>query len=119
MPFTINYKPGEIILVPFPFTDLTAQKQRPCLIVSSEQFNIAHSDIIAIAITSQIPEKVSEWEYLFTTKELKQCGLPKSSIIKLGKIVTLDSRLIRKRLGKLSLTSFKKVLVRVRRNFKI
>lgn len=49
-----TFKKGDIILIPFPFTDITTTKQRPALIVSSNQFHHQRNDIIVMAISSQI-----------------------------------------------------------------
>lgn len=95
------YRPGDIILVPFPFTDLTTFKQRPAVIISSSKFNRARGDVIIAAITSHIEGKMAEDEYRLDKSEQHAAGLPLPSIIKLGKIVTLDQRLIRKTLGRL------------------
>ncbi len=46
----ITYKRGDVILVPFPFTDLTIFKKRPCVVVSSNNFNRHGEDIIVVAI---------------------------------------------------------------------
>lgn len=119
MPSTTNYNPGDVILIPFPYTDLSTFKQRPCLIISSAAFNSSHPDIIAVAITSQVPEKPSVSEYRLSPKEQLACGLPKPSIIKLGKIVTLDQRLIRKTLGNLQHASTKRVINKLQKIFKI
>ncbi len=97
----INYKQGDIVLVPFPFTDLTATKQRPALIISSDWYNSNRQDVILVAITSQIPSILDLDEYLLTKIELNLSGLPKPSIIKFGKIFTIDIRLIRKSMGHL------------------
>ena len=51
----MSFNRGDVVLVPFPFTDLTTQKQRPALVVSSKDFNDSSSDAILLAITSQIP----------------------------------------------------------------
>ena len=119
MPSTIIYKPGDILLIPFPFTDLSTSKKRPCLVVSSHIFNSENPDIIGVAITSQISEKLSEEEYILSEKEQIACGLPKPSMIKLGKIVTLDKRLVRKQLGTLPTGSTKKVLRKIKSIIKL
>ena len=96
-----TFKKGDIILIPFPFTDLTTTKQRPALIVSSNQFHHQRNDIIVMAISSQIPAQMPEDEYLLSTTDQKASGLPKRSIIKLGKIIAINKKLTRKKLGRL------------------
>ncbi|HLD79734.1 MAG: hypothetical protein A3I11_07645 [Elusimicrobia bacterium RIFCSPLOWO2_02_FULL_39_32] len=104
------YKQGDIVLVPFPFTDLTTTKKRPAVIISSERFNKKYNDVIVVAITSQIPESISEEEILLSPIEQKESGLPKTSLIKIGKISTIDQRLIRKKLGTIPRTTYKKLI---------
>lgn len=101
MPSTILYRPGEVVLIPFPFTDFSTLKQRPALIISSADFNSTCDDIIVTAITSHISRPFKKDEYFLNSVEQKACGLPKPSVVKLGKIVTLEKRLIRKKLGDL------------------
>ena len=49
-------KQRDIILVPFPFTDLTNSKRRPALIISNNKFNKESGDVIVCAITSNISD---------------------------------------------------------------
>lgn len=39
MPSTTTYRQGEVVLVSFPFTDLTSTKRRPAVVVSPDTFN--------------------------------------------------------------------------------
>lgn len=105
---------GDIILVPFPFTDLTTSKQRPALIISSTKFNSIYRDVIVVAITSHIePGALVNTEYRLNKSENQTAGLPKPSIVKLAKIVTLDQSLIRKKLGTLPHGTMKRITAKI------
>ena len=95
------FRRGDVVLVAFPFTDLTTTKMRPALVVSSDVFNQENPDVIVVAITSRIPKRSSGKHNLLSSHDQKLAGLPKPSLIKLGKIVTLDKRLIRRKLGRI------------------
>jgi mRNA interferase MazF len=99
MPFTTSYSQGDVVLVPFPFTDLSAVKQRPALVVSPDRLNKVRPDLVVAAITSQIPDALSDDEVRLSDTDLGTGGLPKPSIVKLGKIFTIHRGLIRKKLG--------------------
>ena len=113
-----GFKPGEIVLIPFPFTDLTTFKQRPALIISSRSFNAGGQDVIVAAITSHIPEPLPGDSFLLASSDLEPSGLPKKSLIKLGKIVTIDQRLVRKKLGSLPSSTLARVLEQLQSLFK-
>jgi mRNA interferase MazF len=42
---------GEVLLVPFPFTDQQGIKQRPAVVVSSRAYNVNRPDVLIMAIT--------------------------------------------------------------------
>ena len=97
-----SYKRGDVVLVPFPFTDLTTVKQRPALVVSSSRFNSAQEDAIVVAITSNITKRRGKHhEYRIKGVEQRASGLPKEGVALCGKIITIDQRLIRTKLGAL------------------
>jgi len=82
---------GDIVLVPFPFTDLTGNKYRPALIlIESEE------EVTVCFITTQMKWK-SEYDISVNPTELN--GLKKPSLIRLNKLATLDKELIIGRLG--------------------
>lgn len=43
---------GDVVLVPFPFTDQSAAKKRPAVVISSKAYHQARPDLIIMAITS-------------------------------------------------------------------
>ena len=46
------YKRGDVVLVPFPFSNQTDVKRRPAVIISSDAYNNIASDSVIMAITS-------------------------------------------------------------------
>lgn len=99
MPSTTSYEFGDIVLVPFPFTDQTSVKQRPATIVSSAVYNRERRDLILLAITSQIQPSVFHGEA--SIAEWQAAGLVKPSILK-PVVTTVDRGLVRRKLGRLN-----------------
>ena len=98
MPFMTSYSFGDIVLVPFPFTDQTGNKKRPAVIISSEAYNGARLDLILMAITSQV--KASQTVGDVVIREWQKAGLLKASVIK-GVLTTIEKRLVLHQLGEL------------------
>lgn len=46
------YSFGDVVLVPFPFTDQSGTKKRPAVIVSSSGYNANRRDLVIMTITS-------------------------------------------------------------------
>jgi mRNA interferase MazF len=95
MPFEF----GDVVLVPFPFTSMTASKKRPAVVVSGRAYNSAKPDIVMMAITSQhrpMPGLGEVW-----LNDWQSAKLPKPSVVK-AVFATLEQRLIIRQLGTLS-----------------
>ena len=114
MPPTTTYKRGDVVLVSFPFTDLTATKQRPALVVSPDSVNRAQ-DVILAAITSHLTE--DEHNIALAETDFLHGKLPKKSGVRLTKMFTMHSMLIRKKIGALKPAKMDEVLSRMRKIF--
>ena len=100
MPPTTSYKRGDVVLVPFPFSDQTSVKQRPSLVISVDEFQGQGPDLLIMGVTSQVREgrlKLGE----FLIRDWRVAGLLKPSAVKAA-IATIEANLIRRRLGHLS-----------------
>lgn len=93
------YQFGDIVLVPFPFTDQSATKQRPGVIVSSPAYNRVRRDLILMAVTSQVRGGGAFGEIL--VEDWQAARLLKPSAIK-PVLATLEQALVIKTLGRLS-----------------
>lgn len=93
------YERGDVVLVPFPFSDQTTTKKRPAVIISSSRYNDLSQDIVIMAVTSQAEKPSQIGECLI--KNWEEAGLLKPSAIK-SAISTIEQKLVLKKLGKLS-----------------
>lgn len=92
-------KRGTIVLTIFPFTDLTALKRRPAIVVSGN--NESKEDVIVAYISSVLTAELSETDLVFdeARPDFFQSGLKKKSVIKLDKIATLKKAIFTGELG--------------------
>jgi mRNA interferase MazF len=112
-----NFKRGDIILVHFPFTDLSSTKQRPALVVSSDALNAVSEDVLVVAISSQVPARLAAEEFLIPSGDLAACGLPKPSILRLAKLASLHRQLVIKRIGFMPEPVLRRILAQIRQMF--
>ena len=80
----MSYHRGEIVLVPFPFTDLSQQKARPAVVLSPWAFNVRSADVIVAAVSSKVPTTPSKSELVIERDDpaLASTGLRVSSVIR-------------------------------------
>jgi mRNA interferase MazF len=97
MPTTLPTTPfefGDVVVVPFPFSDQSTTKQRPAIIVSSSSYNAQRPDVILLAVTGQQHQGdvvVNRW---------REAGLLKPSVFK-PVVTTIEKHLVRRKLGRL------------------
>jgi mRNA interferase MazF len=90
------FERGDLLLVPFPFTDLSSSKRRPVLAVTAPD---GYGDFIALSVTSR-PQK--DHALPLVKADLATGSLPAPSWIRTDRIVTLNSRLVVKQFGHVS-----------------
>lgn len=98
MKFIMNYKKWDIVLIPFPFTDLSVTKKRPGLVISPDRYNKFSLDVIIVFMTSKLDGEKRFGDY--RVQEWKKSSLPKPTIIRM-KFATIMSSLIVKKIGQL------------------
>ncbi len=92
-------KRGSIVLVPFPFTNLSAIKRRPALVISSDEYNAVTGDAIIAQITSKLKSPARPGDY--QVKEWQSAGLLVASLVR-ARMTTLHSSIVVKVLGVMS-----------------
>ena len=93
-----NIEQRSIILVPFPFSDLSSGKKRPALVVSNTEFNKKSEDVICCLITSN---PAAKYAIKITSKDMESGFLEFDSKIKPHRLFTVSKNIIYKTLGKL------------------
>jgi mRNA interferase MazF len=85
---------GDIVLTPFPFTDLVGNKIRPAIILIESE-----SSATICFISTQIYFQ-SDYDFILTPNKTNR--LKKESIVKINKIATIDKNLIIGKIGSLN-----------------
>jgi len=103
------YKQREIVLVPFPYSDLSSFKRRPVLIISNNTYNANFPDILVAVITSNLFK--DKYSVSLINDDLEMGLLPEPSIIKCHKLFTIEQSQILKRFSILNEEKFDEVIL--------
>lgn len=99
MATTARFSFGDVVLVPFPFTDQSGAKRRPAVVVSSAGYNTNRRDIVIMAITSQVRQPLAFGEAMVA--DWQAAGLIKTSVLK-PVLATIEQGLVVRVMGQLS-----------------
>ncbi|MEW6659693.1 MAG: type II toxin-antitoxin system PemK/MazF family toxin [Thermodesulfobacteriota bacterium] len=97
-------KRGQVVLVRYPFTDLTTAKVRPAVILSPEPFLSRGDDIVLLFISSIIPPDPLPSDLVLTPEDpaFAATGLKYPSVFRGHKITVLHKSLVQRVLGVLN-----------------
>ena len=95
----MKYRRGDVVLVPFPFTDLTTTKARPAIVVSGSRYHATEPDMILAAVTSRIPVAAGPFDYVLA--DWQTAGLRFPSALK-PVLFTLEPNLVLHCIGSLT-----------------
>lgn len=103
---------GEVVLIPFPFSDLSATKTRPVVIVSTPKYHSVRQELILVYLTSQISSPHPEFDYLLA--DWQTAGLLKPTLMQ-PRLAIIRSELVQHRVGRLTRRDLAEVDERLRR----
>ncbi|MGH9832747.1 MAG: type II toxin-antitoxin system PemK/MazF family toxin [Blastocatellia bacterium] len=90
---------GDVVLIPFPYTDLSAAKTRPAVIVSGSTYHGVRSELLLAYVSSQVLKAHPLLDYVLT--DLKAAGLPKPSFVR-PKVAAIEPTLVVHQVGQLA-----------------
>ena len=89
----------DVVLIPFPFSDLRQAKFRPAIVMSNDHYNRRFHDFIAIPLTSN--PNTRDHTVVVTSKEMATGSLPMDSVAKVDKVFSLERKLIVRTFGQI------------------
>lgn len=107
----MKFEQKDIVLVPFPYTDLTYIKKRPVVIISNNSFNNKNDDVLVAVITSKT--FYDDFSVEIDNDSLEYGMLPEKSIIKTSKLFTINKNLIIKKFSKLTDEKFNQIVYKI------
>ncbi len=104
----VTFTVGSVVLIPFPFSDLSHSKLRPAVVIAE----VSHSDWILCQITSQAYSDSEAIE--ISDDSFQQGSLQRVSYVRPGKLFTAHSTLIRREVGQLSPEVLKHIVNKIK-----
>ena len=95
-------KPGDLVLVRFPRTDLKSGKLRPAVVIAFTPGR--HPDVLLAMVSSQIYQAVPDFDELIeqSDSDFRKSGLKTDSVVRLSRLAVVDTTVVNARLGRIS-----------------
>lgn len=100
-------KRGDLLLVPFPFSDQSGRKVRPVIVISNDEFNVNSEDLIVVGVTSNLSK--DRYTLNLPNEELEEGNLIAKCCVKCESILKIDKEIIIKKIGKISKEKLEKI----------
>lgn len=105
-----KYKQGDVLFVPFPYTDLATTKRRPALVVSSNNTKeLILAKITSVISNSKLSHKIKE-----STLDFK---IHKESEIITDFLSTISEKIVQKKIGSINSQEMQLILAKIKSNF--
>jgi mRNA interferase MazF len=101
----------DIVLINFPFSDLSGAKVRPALVLSNNKYNAESLDAVVLALTSNLSRL--DYSVLVTNSDLESGRLPVDSAIRVDKPFSVLRGKVLKVQAKVTMTKFEEVRVAI------
>jgi mRNA interferase MazF len=98
---------GEIVVVPFPFSDLTQSKRRPALVVAV----LSGDDLVLCQITSRLIS--DQYTIALEAADFSSGSLRQSSNIRPNRLFTADRQIILSQVGQLKSEKLNEVIAKI------
>ncbi|WP_460058334.1 type II toxin-antitoxin system PemK/MazF family toxin [Spirochaeta dissipatitropha] len=95
---------GCIVVIPFPFSDLSSSKRRPALVIAELPYN----DLLLCQITSKF--KLDEFALPLSSKDFATGSLPSQSYVRCGKLFCASSSIVEKNVAQITASALSSII---------
>lgn len=106
-----GFRPGDVVVVPFPYSDRFAENRRPALVVSNRE--LAEAGFVWVAMITSAANPAVRHDQ--TIADIRRAGLPAPSVVRPIKIACIEPGRVVRRAGELPSTELESVLATIAR----
>ena len=99
---------GDLLLLPFPFSDQSGRKVRPVIVISNQQYNDHAEDVVVVGVTSNISK--DRYTISLSNNNLREGKFIVPCCAKAENILKVDKELIIKKIGKVKAETLVRII---------
>ena len=96
----MRIKQKDLVLIPFPFSDMSSSKVRPGIVISNDKFNSQGDDCLIVPVTTVL--KDMDYSFGIFQEDMKEGELKFKSRVRVDKIACIHQSLVKMKIGVLN-----------------